>query len=150
MPTPLPNLNVSFPAPPTRFSNDENVNVPLMFPDYASDYYVVGYYSSNPDPLKKRRRLDVNVSRPGVNVLHRTEYTLKAPPVPKPNSAFQSPGVQIAGFVASTIESPLALCVPACHPHGPASLCSRECFSKKHTGHRKTPCWVFFSVKSQL
>ena len=50
----------------------------------TSDYYVVGYYSSNPDPMKKRRRLDVNVSRPGVNVLHRTEYTLKAPPVPKP------------------------------------------------------------------
>ena len=50
----------------------------------TSDYYVVGYYSSNPDPTKKRRRIDVNVTRPNVNVLHRTEYTLKAPPVPKP------------------------------------------------------------------
>ena len=50
----------------------------------TSDYYVVGYYSSNPDPTKKRRRIDVNVTRPNVNVIHRTEYTLKAPPVPKP------------------------------------------------------------------
>ena len=30
----------------------------------TSDYYVVGYYSSNPDPTKKRRRIDVNVTRP--------------------------------------------------------------------------------------
>jgi VWFA-related protein len=49
----------------------------------TSDYYVVGYYSSNPDPLKKRRRIDVKVTRPGLDVLHRTEYTLKSPPVPK-------------------------------------------------------------------
>ncbi len=49
----------------------------------TSDYYVVGYYSSNPDPMKKRRRLDVDVTRPGLSVLHRTEYTLKAPPVEK-------------------------------------------------------------------
>ena len=49
----------------------------------TSDYYVLGYYSSNPDPTKKRRRLDVDVTRPGLNVLHRTEYTLKAPPVSK-------------------------------------------------------------------
>jgi VWFA-related protein len=49
----------------------------------TSDYYVVGYYSSNPDPMKKRRRIDVKVTRPNLNVLHRTEYTLKAPPVPK-------------------------------------------------------------------
>ena len=53
----------------------------------TSDYYVIGYYSSNPDPTKKRRRIDVNVTRPNVNVLHRTEYTLKAPPVPRPAPA---------------------------------------------------------------
>jgi VWFA-related protein len=49
----------------------------------TSDYYVIGYYSSNPDPLKKRRRIDVKVTRQGLDVLHRTEYTLKSPPVPK-------------------------------------------------------------------
>ena len=53
----------------------------------TSDYYVLGYYSTNPDPTKKRRRIDVNVTRPNVNVLHRTEYTLKAPPVPRPAPA---------------------------------------------------------------
>jgi VWFA-related protein len=47
----------------------------------TSDYYVVGYYSSNPDPTKKRRRVEVKVNRPGANVWHRTSYTLK----PRPN-----------------------------------------------------------------
>ena len=46
----------------------------------TSDYYVVGYYSSNPDPTKKRRAIEVKVKRPGANVWHRTSYTLKAPP----------------------------------------------------------------------
>ena len=31
----------------------------------SSDYYVLGYYSKNPDPLRKRRRVDVKVMRPG-------------------------------------------------------------------------------------
>jgi VWFA-related protein len=48
----------------------------------TSDYYVIGYYSSNPDPTKRRRRIDVKVNRPNVNVQHRTEYTLKSPPKP--------------------------------------------------------------------
>jgi len=45
----------------------------------TSDYYVVGYYSSNPDPMRKRRRIDVKVTRSGLNVQHRTEYTIKQP-----------------------------------------------------------------------
>lgn len=48
----------------------------------TSDYYVVGYYSSNPDPTKKRRKVEVRVKRDGANVWHRTSYTLK----PRPNS----------------------------------------------------------------
>jgi VWFA-related protein len=46
----------------------------------TSDYYVLGYISSNPDPLQKRRRIEVKVTRPGVNAMHRTEYVLKRPP----------------------------------------------------------------------
>ncbi len=49
----------------------------------TSDYYVVGYYSSNPDPLRRRRRVEVKVNRPNVELRYRTEYTLKptkAPP----------------------------------------------------------------------
>lgn len=43
----------------------------------TSDYYVLGYYSKNPDPLKRVRRLDVKVKREGVNVWFRTQYALK-------------------------------------------------------------------------
>jgi VWFA-related protein len=46
----------------------------------TSDYYVVGYYSSNPDPTKKRRQVEVKVKRSGANVWHRTSYTLKQRP----------------------------------------------------------------------
>ena len=45
----------------------------------TSDYYVVGYYSTNPDPTKRRRNIEVKVKRPGANVWHRTSYTLKKP-----------------------------------------------------------------------
>ena len=48
----------------------------------TSDYYVVGYYSTNPDPTKKRRSVEVRVKRPGANVWHRTSYTLKPRPGP--------------------------------------------------------------------
>jgi VWFA-related protein len=43
----------------------------------TSDYYILGYYSSNPDPLKRVRQLDVKVDRPGVTVSARREYSLK-------------------------------------------------------------------------
>jgi VWFA-related protein len=46
----------------------------------TSDYYVVGYYSTNPDPTKKRRTIEVKVRRPGANVWNRTSYTLKTRP----------------------------------------------------------------------
>lgn len=46
----------------------------------TSDYYVVGYYSSNPDPTKRRRRIEIKLKRPGLNLRYRTEYSLKPPP----------------------------------------------------------------------
>jgi VWFA-related protein len=45
----------------------------------TSDYYVLGYYSSNPDPLKRTRKVEVKVTRPNVNVISRTSYTLRQP-----------------------------------------------------------------------
>ena len=33
-----------------------------------SDYYMVGYQSSNPDPMKIRRRIEIKVKRPGATV----------------------------------------------------------------------------------
>jgi VWFA-related protein len=42
----------------------------------TSDYYVLGYSSSNPDASQRRRRIEVRVTRPGMNVWSRTEYVL--------------------------------------------------------------------------
>jgi VWFA-related protein len=50
----------------------------------SSDYYVLGYYSSNPDPTKRRRQVAIKVTRPKLSVTsQRTEYVLKGPPRPK-------------------------------------------------------------------
>jgi VWFA-related protein len=47
----------------------------------SSDYYVLGFYSSNLDPTQRRRQLGVKVLRPRLNVTsQRTEYVLKPPP----------------------------------------------------------------------
>lgn len=53
----------------------------------TSDYYVLGFYSSNPDPTKRTRTLDVKVDRPNVTVSSRTGYSLKTSgkvPLPPP------------------------------------------------------------------
>jgi VWFA-related protein len=43
-----------------------------------SDYYMVGYVSSNPDPLKVRRNIEIRVKRPGTQKpLYRESYTIK-------------------------------------------------------------------------
>jgi VWFA-related protein len=49
----------------------------------SSDYYVLGYYSSNPDPLKRTRKVDVKVNRPGLDIWSRKQYSLRPPPEPK-------------------------------------------------------------------
>ena len=46
----------------------------------TSDYYIVGYYTSNPDPAHRRRTLDVSVARDGVSVRSRTSYTFSRTP----------------------------------------------------------------------
>jgi VWFA-related protein len=53
----------------------------------TSDYYVLGYYSTNPDPSKRRRTVEVKAAKNGVplNVVARKEYVLK--PLPKPVSS---------------------------------------------------------------
>ena len=53
----------------------------------TSDYYVLGFYSSNPDQQKRTRSLDVKVNRADVTVSSRREYSLKTPgkpPAPPP------------------------------------------------------------------
>ncbi len=46
----------------------------------TSDYYVLGYYSKNPDATKRRRQVDVKIARKGANPWFRKEYVLKSPP----------------------------------------------------------------------
>src|SRR5579864_2314329 len=48
----------------------------------TSDYYVLGYYSKNPDPTHRRRQIVVKVNRPNMQVWSRKEYVLKPPPAP--------------------------------------------------------------------
>ncbi|MBF8300521.1 MAG: VWFA-related Acidobacterial domain protein [Acidobacteria bacterium] len=43
----------------------------------TSDYYVLGYYSGNPDPLKRTRRIEVKARRDGVQIWSRTSYSLR-------------------------------------------------------------------------
>jgi len=45
----------------------------------TSDYYVLGYYSSNPDPLRRNRRIEVKANRDGADVWSRTSYSLPSP-----------------------------------------------------------------------
>jgi VWFA-related protein len=43
----------------------------------TSDYYVVGYYSTNADTARRRRTIEIKVGRPNVDVVYGTEYSLK-------------------------------------------------------------------------
>src|SRR5215470_17260956 len=43
----------------------------------TSDYYVIGYYSTNPDILKRRRSVDIRLKRPGLSVSFRKEYVIR-------------------------------------------------------------------------
>ena len=53
----------------------------------TSDYYLLGYYSNNPDPLKKRRNIEIKVNKPGkYDLNYKTSYTLRPPPVVKGSS----------------------------------------------------------------
>ena len=49
----------------------------------SSDYYVLGYYSNNPDPLKRTRKIDVKVNRPNMDIWSRKAYSIRPPPEPK-------------------------------------------------------------------
>jgi VWFA-related protein len=46
----------------------------------TSDYYVLGYSSTNPDPLKRTRKIEVKVTRPEMRVISRTSYSLRPNP----------------------------------------------------------------------
>jgi VWFA-related protein len=43
----------------------------------TSDYYVLGYYSSNPDPTRRTRKIEVRTTRSGVAIKARESYSLR-------------------------------------------------------------------------
>ena len=43
----------------------------------TSDYYILGFYSNNPDPTKRQRRIEVKVKRDGMNLFYKSGYTLR-------------------------------------------------------------------------
>jgi VWFA-related protein len=45
----------------------------------TSDYYILGYYASNPDPNHRNRQVEVKTRRPGVQVWSRGWYRTAAP-----------------------------------------------------------------------
>jgi VWFA-related protein len=47
--------------------------------DETSDYYVIAYNSTNPDPLRVKRGVEIKVTRPGLELYYKPEYTLKRP-----------------------------------------------------------------------
>jgi VWFA-related protein len=49
----------------------------------TSDYYVLGYSSTNPDPLRRTRKIEVKVKRPDTRVISRTSYSMKPAPAPQ-------------------------------------------------------------------
>lgn len=47
----------------------------------TSDYYVLGYYSSNPDPTHRKRAIEIKIDKPGkYDLKYRTSYTLHPRP----------------------------------------------------------------------
>ena len=44
----------------------------------TSDYYVLGYYSNNPDPTRRSRRIKVETTRDDIDIWSRTSYTMRA------------------------------------------------------------------------
>jgi VWFA-related protein len=58
----------------------------------TSDFYMIGYTSSNPDPFKVRRTVKIEVTRQGLQEpLYRTEYFLPRPKGPRPAATPPAP-----------------------------------------------------------
>ena len=48
-----------------------------------SDYYMIGYVPTNPDPLRIRRKIEIRISRPDLKAQYKEDYTLARPSKPK-------------------------------------------------------------------
>ena len=61
-------------------SNDFNKGLQRI-DNETSDYYVLGYYSTNPDPTKRTRKIEITSTRSDMNLTYRSQYTLR--PLPR-------------------------------------------------------------------
>jgi VWFA-related protein len=51
-----------------------------MIDNEMSDYYLIGWTTSNPDPLKVTRKVEIKISRPGLrDPVYRPSYSIKRP-----------------------------------------------------------------------
>src|SRR5262249_53381895 len=58
----------------------------------TSDYYVLGYISSNPDPTHRRRQIEVRTTRRNASVtMQRKEYVMKQPAITLPRPPQPTP-----------------------------------------------------------
>jgi VWFA-related protein len=51
----------------------------------TSDYYLLAYVSTNADPLRRTRRIEVRTTRPGATVFYRRAYTVAPASTPAPS-----------------------------------------------------------------
>jgi len=58
--------------------NEPSLGFERMMRD-SSTYYMLGYNSSNPDPFKYVRRVEIKSKREGLTLDYRHEYSLKRP-----------------------------------------------------------------------
>jgi VWFA-related protein len=65
-------------------SNDYDKGLKII-DNRSSDYYVLGYYPTNPDPTVRRRKVEIKVTRKGAtDLFYRKEYLFKAASSDKP------------------------------------------------------------------
>ena len=61
---------------------------------------MLGYYSTNTDPTKRVRAIEVQVNRPSITVASRRAYSLKTPGTPVPHAKRLRASPQTAEHVA--------------------------------------------------
>jgi VWFA-related protein len=74
-------------------SNDTDRGLKII-DNASSDYYVLGYVPSNPDPTHRRRKVEIKVTRKGaIDVFYRKEYLFRPATTPRRPVNPAAPGV---------------------------------------------------------
>jgi hypothetical protein len=65
-------------------SNDYDRGLKII-DNASSDYYVLGYYPTNPDPTHRRRKVEIRVTRKeATDLFYRKEYLFKPASAERP------------------------------------------------------------------